>query len=326
MTDSPAPGGIFQRLAVAGFTNLGYRLHARGFDDDLNDMSGKTVVVTGATGGLGLEAARRLADLGGRIVIVGRSEAKLDAAVASIGGNVVPMQADLSLMAEVRRMAHQLLDAQPRIDVLINNVGVLIPERRVTSEGLELSFATNLAGHFLLTNLLLPRMLQSAPARIIKVTSGGMYSAKIRPDDLQFERRDYTGTAAYAHTKRGQVILTEMWAEALHDKGIVVHVMHPGWARTAGVQQSLPTFDKLMRPFLRSPEQGADTIVWLAAAAQPAASTGEFWFDREVTPTHLTAGTIETADARGALWERLAALTQSDLPSTMKPSNGNSPG
>jgi NAD(P)-dependent dehydrogenase (short-subunit alcohol dehydrogenase family) len=313
MSGEPQIGGLLDRLAIARFTNIGFKLNARSFAEPLDDMTGKTVVVTGATGGIGYAAAKRLAGLGAHVVVVGRSEPKLDAVTSELGGDVRGLQADLSLMADIRALAETLLETEARIDVLINNVGVLLPERRLTSEGLEMSFATNLAGHFLLTNLLLPRLIELAPARIVNVTSGGMYSAKIRPDDLQFEQREYSGTAAYASDKRGQVVLTEMWAERLAGTGVVCHVAHPGWAKTAGVQQSLPTFDKVMRPFLRTPEQGADTLVWLAAAGSPATTSGDFWFDREIAPTHMTASTVETADDRRDLWETLVAVTGSDV-------------
>lgn len=301
------------KLSIAAFTNLGYRLHARDHRPLDTDMSGRTVVVTGATGGLGLTAARALGDLGARVAIVGRSPEKLERAMASIGGDVVTYQADLSLMEEVRSLAGRLRSDLERIDVLINNVGVLLPTRKMTGEGLEKTLATNLAGHFLLTNLLASKLIESAPARVVNVTSGGMYSEKIRPDDLQFEKETYTGTASYARTKRGQVILNELWAERFADTGVVVHTMHPGWAATAGVASSLPTFNKVMRPFLRTPEQGADTIVWLASSAEALESSGKLWFDRQLAPTHMLESTKESDAERRELWDRLVDLTGSDL-------------
>jgi len=298
------------RLAVAGFTNLGYALHARRFDPVEADLTGRTVVITGATDGLGLEAALRLRRLGARVVVVGRNRRKLDAVAARSDTGLVTLRADLSLLSQVAELAGVLLDSEPRIDVLINNVGVLLSQRDVTVEGLERTFATNLAGHFLLTEALIPRLRASAPSRIVNVTSGGMYTERIRPDDLQFEQGDYRATLAYARTKRGQVILTELWAQHLAGSGVVVHAMHPGWARTPGVARSLPTFHRLMRPLLRTPAQGADTIVWLAAAAQPAARSGLLWFDRKVAPTHLVDATREGPHDRQALWAELARLTE----------------
>jgi NAD(P)-dependent dehydrogenase (short-subunit alcohol dehydrogenase family) len=299
-------------LSIAGFTNLGYRVHARSFEESRPDMSAKTVLITGATGGLGKATARSLADLGARVIAVGRDAAKLDALREELTGDVVTARADLSLLAEIHRLAGTVLESEPRLDVLINNVGVLLPGRQVTEEGLETTLATNLAGQFLLTNLLVSHLVASAPARIVNVSSGGMYAERIRPDDLQFEKSPYRGSVAYARTKRGQVILTEMWAQRLAGTGVVVHGMHPGWASTAGVERSLPMFNRLMGPLLRTPEEGADTIVWLASAGEPGGSTGRFWFDRAVAPTHLTESTRERPGEREALWSALAALTGFD--------------
>jgi dehydrogenase/reductase SDR family protein 12 len=305
-------------LSVASFTNLGYRLHSHSFEPIDADLSGQTVVVTGGTGGLGRVAAREIAGLGARTLVVGRSPDKLRAAEEELPGEVVGYEADLSLMSEVSGLADRLDANEERIDVLINNVGVLLPEREMTSEGLEKTFATDLAGHFLLTNLLIPKLVDSAPSRIINVTSGGMYTERIRPDDLQYERGKYTGTSAYARAKRGQVILTRMWAERLEQTGVTVHAMHPGWAATPGVAESLPTFNRLMGPLLRTPEQGADTLVWLAADAEPTDTNGLLWFDREPAPEHLIDRTRESAEDRATLWDRLVEITESDVPETVR--------
>ncbi len=302
------------KLSIAGFTNLGYLLHSAKFEPIDVDMNGQTVVITGGTGGIGRAAAHALSQLGARVIVVSRTQAKLDELAASLGPGARTIQADLSLMSEVRRIA-ALLEEEVRIDVLINNVGVLIPERQVTDEGLEMTLAVDLAGHFLLTNLLMTKLIESAPARVVNVTSGGMYSERIRPDDLEFEQGSYTGTAAYARAKRGQVILTEMWAEKLGGSGVIFHSMHPGWARTEGVSNSLPTFNLVMGPLLRSPEQGADTIVWLAASDDAAQTTGKFWFDRKEASTHMLESTKETQSERDELWSRLVEITGADLPS-----------
>ena len=299
-------------LSIAGFTNLGYLLHSRDHEPVRTDMTGKTVVITGGTGGLGRACAEALAALGARTVVVGRDRQKLNVAAKEIEGEVATHEADLSLMADIRDLAERLGD-EDRIDAIVNNVGVLLPERMETAEGLETTFATNLAGHFLLTNLLIPRLVESGSSRIVNVTSGGMYSERIKPGDLQFQRREYSGTAAYAHAKRGQVILTELWARRLEGSRVSVHAMHPGWANTPGVAGSLPLFDKVMRPFLRTAQQGADTMVWLTAAPEPGARSGELWFDREVVPKHLLDRTRESESDRQELWDRLVTVTGSDL-------------
>lgn len=301
-------------LSIAGFTNLGYRLSSRDFAPIDADLDGQTVVITGATGGLGRAAAERLANMGARTIVVGRSPEKLAAVQSEIDGDVIGYRADLSSMDEIRSLASSLLSDEERIDVLVNNVGVLLPEREVTSEGIEKTLAVDLAGHFLLTNLLIPRLVESAPARIINVTSGGMYSERIRPDDLQYERGTYRGTSAYARAKRGQVILTGMWDDLLRGTGVTVHAMHPGWAKTEGVADSLPTFDRVMKALLRTPDQGADTIVWLAAAAEPSRASGGLWFDRRRVDEHVTDRTRETDEDRAALWAGLMELTGVDFP------------
>ena len=306
-------------VVVPGYTRIGHALRRRGWEP-LPDgaLEGSTVVVTGATSGLGEAAASRMAALGAGVVIVGRNPDKAEAAGSRIaaaarhGGGVEVEIADLSLMEEIRRLAVRLL-GRPRIDVLVNNAGVLLPERRVTAEGNDVTLATNLLGHFLLTNLLVPRLVESAPARIVNVSSGGMYTARISVSNLQNEG-DYDGRVAYARTKRGQVILTEMWAERLRGTGVVVHSMHPGWADTPGVEAGIPLFQKVMNPLLRTAEQGADTIVWLAAADEPAGTTGLFWHDREPRPTHRVSRTRETAEQRERLWRALSDLAGWDDP------------
>jgi len=264
-------------------------------------------VVTGATSGLGKHTATELARLGANVRIVGRDRDRTQQTAKVIrektGNDAIHAEvADLSLMSEVRALAGRL---ETPIHILVNNAGVLLPTRTETAEGIETTFATNLLGHFLLTNLLVPKLASSAPARIVNVSSGGMYAQRISLNDLQSTHGTYDGAKAYARTKRGQVILTELWAEALAPRGIVVHAMHPGWADTPGVSTSLPRFYKLTKPLLRSPAQGADTIIWLCAADEATRSTGKFWHDRTSRPTHRFAGTRETAEERDALWSEL---------------------
>ncbi|MDX1449343.1 MAG: SDR family NAD(P)-dependent oxidoreductase [Acidimicrobiia bacterium] len=302
-------------LGLPGFTNAGYWVRSRFWDPIEASMDGKVVVITGATSGLGYAAAGGLARLGARVVLVARNPEKADEAQARLQAdtgneNIGVELADLSLMRETRDLAGRLARSYPAIDVLVNNVGILPDERQMTDEGIELTLATNLVSHFLLTNLLVPNLETAAdPARVINVSSGGMYTQGIRPDNLQYERGEFDGKVAYARTKRGQVVLTEMWAEKLAGRGIVVHAMHPGWADTPGVETSLPGFYKAMKPLLRTPEQGADTIVWLAAADEPADSSGLFWLDRSPHVTNIRSST-ETDDAtRRELWDRLVELS-----------------
>ncbi|MGD8317384.1 MAG: SDR family NAD(P)-dependent oxidoreductase [Myxococcales bacterium] len=293
--------------SVLGYTALGYWLRPHPPIDE--DLSGRVALVTGATSGLGREAARELARLGATVILVGRNRDKTERVTQAIreetGNPRVQVQiADLSSMAEIRSLAARI---QGPIHLLINNAGVLVAERTETEEGFETTFATNLLGHFLLTNLLIDKL--ESPARIINVSSGGMYTQRIVVDDLQMKHGRYDGAVAYARTKRGQVILTQLWAEALGTRGIVVHAMHPGWADTPGVSSSLPRFYKVTRPLLRTPAQGADTIVWLCASREAGRCSGCFWHDRKPRPIHRLERTKETEAERRALWNRLAKLS-----------------
>jgi NAD(P)-dependent dehydrogenase (short-subunit alcohol dehydrogenase family) len=277
-------------------------------------MDGRVALVTGASSGLGLATATGLAQLGARVRLLARDAGRGEQARARVverSGNtdVKVLLCDLSDLGDIRRFAAEFVAREPRLDVLVNNAGVLPERRTVTADGLELTFATNVAGPFLLTKLLLGPLTAGAPSRIVNVSSGGMYTQRLHLDDLQMDRGEFDGTVAYARTKRAGVVLSELWAERLEGSGVVVHAMHPGWADTPGVRTSLPRFHRLARPLLRTPEQGADTIVWLASAAEPARSTGGFWHDRRRRPTHRVPWTRESADDRNALWTACERLT-----------------
>ena len=209
---------------------------------------------------------------------------------------------DLSSLASVRAAAARIQETEQHLHVLVNNAGVLLNERLLSVDRYELVLATNLLGPFLLTELLLDRLVASAPARIIEVSSGGMYSQRVELDDPQTEQQEYVGTAVYSRTKRAQVIITEIRAGLLADRGVVCHSMHPGWAATPGVSSSIPLFEAKFRDILRTPEQGPDTIVWLGSADEPARSSGGFWLDRRVRETHRSEETRETEAKRAALW------------------------
>jgi NAD(P)-dependent dehydrogenase (short-subunit alcohol dehydrogenase family) len=139
-----------------------------------------------------------------------------------------------------------------------------------------------------------------------------MYGVKINPRRLQASKETYNGTQAYAQAKRAQVILTEMWSDALSGSGVTVNSMHPGWVNTPGVSTSLPTFNKVMKPLLRNVAQGADTIIWLAASEAGGSESGRFWFDRKSVSTHISPSTKESPELRTRMWETLAEATGSN--------------
>ena len=298
---------------VGGYTTVGYRIRRRGWSP-LPRMEGRVVLITGASSGIGLAAADGFAGLGATVFLVVRDPARGVQARARIlehhgEADVHVGVCDLSRLESVREFAEGFVAASSRLDVLVNNAGVLTQSRQLSADGIELTLATNVIGPFLLTQLLIPMLERSAPSRIVNVSSGGMYTQKLRADDLQSEHEDFDGPTAYARTKRAEVVLTEMWAQRLAGTAVTVHAMHPGWADTPGVRSSLPRFYRATRPLLRSPHQGADTIVWLGAAAEPADTSGGFWHDRRRRPTHLLPGTRETEEERDRLWAECVALS-----------------
>jgi NAD(P)-dependent dehydrogenase (short-subunit alcohol dehydrogenase family) len=314
---------FLDKTVVLSYTRFGYSLRQFAWSDaDLDvDMTGQVGLVTGASSGLGRVTAEALARLGATVHMLVRSEGKgrwvREGIVHRTGNEQVHLEyADLSDLSSVRTFAEGFLERHSRLDVLINNAGALLPERETSVDGFELSFATNVLGPFLLTNLLIETLKASAPSRIINVSSGGMYTQKLDVADLQFQRKPYNGVTAYAQAKRAQVILTELWAEKLAGSGITVNAMHPGWADTPGVQSSLPTFRRWTQKSLRTPEQGADTIVWLAVAESVAGISGRFWLDRRERATHLLRRTRSSAGDRERLWEECVRLTGSNLPAS----------
>ena len=303
---------------LIGFTRLGYRLGKQRYPLPPNALKGRTVVLTGGTSGIGRAAAGQLVDLGANLVLVGRNRLKTEQVARSLQtrggtGRILVEIADLSLMKDIQALANRIAERCPTVSVLINNAGALFNARQMTAEGLEKTLATDLLGPFLLSRLLLPNLAAGRPSRIVNVSSGGMYTRKIDLDNLDSAKGAYNGAEAYARAKRGLVMLTEGWGGLLTESGISVHAMHPGWVDTPGLQTSLTAFHQRMGSWLRTPDEGADTITWLAAAEEADLTTGLFWRDRLPRAIHVFPGTRASAQERRQLPLQLVSLIRTVL-------------
>jgi dehydrogenase/reductase SDR family member 12 len=315
---------------LIGYGNVGYlaRRAAWAADDPpAGALEGKVAIVTGAKAGLGRATAAGLARLGATVHLVVRDReggervrGELEAEVP--GARLAVDVCDVSSLESVRAFADGF---DGPLHVLVHNAGVMPPERRESPDGNELMLATHVLGPHLMTRLLRPHLRAGAPSRVIWVASGGMYGQRLRADDLQYERGEYSPSTGYARTKRAQVVLSERWAQELRGDGVVVHAMHPGWADTPGIASSLPAFRRLTRPILRTDAQGADTTVWLAAAEEPGRDSGRFWHDRRPRPTHYLRRTKEGEADRRALWDACERLTAAGPPSPCRRSRTGPP-
>ena len=305
-----AVSNVLDSTVVGGFSRIGWEVRSRisSFDRPENlDLSGRRIVITGPTSGLGLETARMLAPTGADLVLVGRDAARTHAVAREVdaagGGRVETVIADMSDLASVATASRSILSGG-RLDAVVHNAGALLKERELSPQGHEVTVAAHVLGPFLMTRLLVDQLAVNA-GRVVTVSSGGMYAAplpRIRDGrTLEMEPDRYDGTRQYAIAKRAQVTLNEMWAAERSD--VWFAAMHPGWADTPGVKTSLPVFRAVTKPLLRTPRQGADTIAWLAGAPTSGAS-GSFWCDREVRPIHRLGRTraSDTTDARRDLW------------------------
>lgn len=296
------------RTVVPGYSKLGYLVRRTWWDDDPRPdaLVGRRVVVTGANSGLGKATARGVAALGATVHLVVRDEKKGKAALDEVqhalpGASLHLETCDVSDLSSVRRFADGLARRVDRVDVLVHNAGVLPAERTESVDGHEITMATHVLGPVLMTDLLRP-VLAGHGARVVLVSSGGMYTQKLPVHDPEYLRGTYRGSVAYARSKRTQVALAPLLQERWAADGIAVHVMHPGWVDTPGVASSLPLFRKVTRPLLRDVEAGADTIVWLAGT-EPAPSGARFWMDRAERPVHYRPGTRETPEELDRMWQ-----------------------
>ena len=303
---------------VPGFSKIGYAIRKRmgnwqpisGFD-----LRGKTVVITGPTSGLGKEVARQLAPTGANMVLVARNEEKCARVIDEItplctGNTPVFVRAEMGDLESVRSACAAIHQQFTHIDVLIHNAGALLNTRQVSPQGIEQTIASHVVGPFLMTTLLLPLM---DGGRVVTVSSGGMYSSGLpafnNGETLEMPVHKYGGSKQYAIAKRAQVTLTEMWATREPQTEFVS--MHPGWADTPGVQESIPGFRRVTAPILRSASEGADTIAWLAAVNPLPKASGTFWSDREVRPTHKSPHSkkMDTEANRQSLWQQINQMS-----------------
>jgi NAD(P)-dependent dehydrogenase (short-subunit alcohol dehydrogenase family) len=266
--------------------------------------AGKRVIITGATGGIGLAAARQLARLGAQLTMVGRSQERAERAAQSIGGPVDILLADFASLASVRHLAQEILTRYPEIHVLVNNAGAMYATRQLSEDGIELTWAVNHLAPFLLTTLLLDRLKSSAPARIITTASAAHARAHIPFDDLQAERSYTTmGFGRYGETKLANILFTRELARRLAGTGVTANCFHPGFVGSGFAHNNgwLMGFAMTIgRLFARSPEKGAETLVWLADSADVNQVSGGYFVDeRERRPAPAAR---DDAAAR-RLWE-----------------------
>lgn len=293
---------------LPSFSRTGYWLRGLPARPVNADFSGQTWVVTGASGGIGSAAVLDAAKAGAHVIAVARNQEKLDTLKARLSakakGAIETVKCDLSVMAEVSALADKLMQDGRRIDALINNVGILARQYVKTPDGFESSYATNLLGHYLLTEKLLSGTALNDDAVIVNVTSGGMYNAPLNEAMLDIPEEKHNGVFAYATHKRAQLALTDHWNEDAVAPGVSAYAMHPGWADTGGVKSSMPKFRKNLQLMLRNEKEGADTILWLAAK-RPPTDPDHVWFDRKERTAHVYDRTRKAAITPERLRERL---------------------
>lgn len=280
---------------------------------DWTGVAGKSVVITGATRGIGLAAARELARRGARLTIVARSQSRAAAATELItaaggpGTTVEVVLADLSSQDSVRQLAAELLARRPRIDVLVNNAGAINTRRQLSPDGIELTWAVNHLAPFLLTNLLLDRLKESAPARVITTSSMAHGGASIPFDDINAEKRYGTmGFARYGESKLANILFTKELARRLEGTGVTASCFHPGFIASGFNRNNgrlMRVAMTLGRPFARTPEKGAETLVWLACAPKVSPESGGYFANRKSKSPSAAA---QDMGAARRLWEMSA--------------------
>jgi len=306
--------GFYSRF-TASFTQVGYRWRRFSWPTFTPDYRGQRWLVTGGSGGIGRHVVLEAARAGATVTAVARSESKLgalrdDARKAGIAG-VETECCDFTLQSDTERLLRRLEASGRKVDVLVNNVGVLLDDLSVTPEGRESSFVSNLLSHYQLTEGLIRQGLLAGPkATVINMTSGGGYNMPLMVAMLNVtDPAKYNGVFAYGFHKRAQMVLNRYWRDTYGSRGIAFYVMHPGWADTDGVKRSLPRFRKILRPILRDAASGADTALWLAGTRPTQPEHELVWFDRAIRPAHVYERTRVTKDTP----QSLVAYLESEL-------------
>ncbi|OUZ09134.1 dehydrogenase [Aeromicrobium sp. PE09-221] len=298
---------LLDKSLVLGYSSIGWYIRQPWLppSPEPGSLTGRTVIVTGASSGLGRASAAGAAQLGARVRLIGRTAARLEDAARAIRrslphADLVVDVCDVSDLDAVRAWCSTI---EEPLHAIVHSAGIMPPERSESAQGHELALATHVLGPLLMNDLLRPRLREDGDARIVWISSGGMYAAPLTEGlvaDPEYRHGEYNGTRAYARTKRLQVVMAQREARQLGGDGITVHAMHPGWADTPGVTASLPRFAAVAKPILRTAEQGADTAVWLTAA--PEVGTGDFWQDRRPRSTDFLPWQHTSRELADVVW------------------------
>jgi len=310
-----------EATVVGSWSRPGFHWRARlwGWDElPTGAMAGRTVVVTGGTSGIGRAVAEACARAGASVGVVGRDRDRAQLAAQAIAagagadaGAVWAEEADMAAPAEVRRLAARIEERTSELHGLVHAAGLLSREQREAPDGTELTAAVHVLGPHRLTSRLQPMLEAAGRATVVWVSSGGMYTQRLDVDRLMAPDA-YRGAAVYARAKRAQVVLAAEWGRRLRSAGVSCVAMHPGWVDTNALAEGLPAFAALTKPLLRTPAQGADTIVWLLAGAAGGDAPPAFWFDRRARGQYRWPGTKEGPGEAARLWEWCEARARAD--------------
>lgn len=338
---------LMERTVVPSFSSIGARIRKRMFSWpalESYNLQGQVTVITGGTSGIGKHAALLFAQRGATLVIIGRDEGKTKTLVENLKANtnnesIHSIIGDLGRREDVYQIANEIKSRFSVVHTLAHNAGALFNTRKRAANGTDLSVELMVFTPFLLTGLLLPQLAAasaqplatesptsksnntvSRPGRVLTMSSGGMYTEALTVSELEMDDNNYQGAQQYARAKRAQVVLNEMWAERIPANRIVFHSLHPGWVNTPGITEALPGFSRILSSLglLRTPHEGADTLVWLSADDKARSCSGKFWHDRAIRAIDMSNKTrqADTLERRARLWQWCENKTQWSLDSS----------